>query len=137
MNPGIRFASTALVLGALSAGAWAGGPSLIEQGDRQWADGKVNDARKSFEQAAAADPKSPAPLLKLGGLHLTSNDPVAAIRTYQRVISLDINNARAWIGLGLAYLHTGQKDLSRAAFSEAIRSDPSRRAQLASLADTK
>ena len=125
----------AIALAALSAGAWGGDASLVAQGEKQWAEGHVNDARKSFELAAAADPKSPVPLLKLGGLHLTSNDPRAAIQTYQRAISLDINNARAWIGLGLAYLHTGQKELSRAAFEEAIRADPSRKAQLASLVD--
>ncbi|MGE5466950.1 MAG: tetratricopeptide repeat protein [Ignavibacteria bacterium] len=124
-----------LAFNAFAAGAGAADSSLVVQGEKQWAEGRLNEARKSFEQAAAAEPKSAVPLMKLGGLHLTNSDPGAAIQTYQRALSLDSKNAKAWIGLGLAYLHMGQKDLSRAAFGEAIRVDPTRKAQLASLAE--
>jgi tetratricopeptide (TPR) repeat protein len=130
MNPKIAIIAAAL---ALLPAAWAADGSLVAQGDKQWAAGKAADARKSFEAAVAADPKSPAAIMKLGGFLLASNDHAAAIQTYQRAISLDGNNAKAWIGLGIAYLHTGQKELSRAAFDEAVRADPSRKAQLASL----
>jgi cytochrome c-type biogenesis protein CcmH/NrfG len=41
------------------------------------------------------------------------------------------------MGLGFAYLHSGQPELSRAAFAEAIRVDPSRRDQLAALAEER
>ncbi|HEX8989521.1 MAG TPA: tetratricopeptide repeat protein [Rhodocyclaceae bacterium] len=127
--------TTMLALGAYASWAVAADESLVARGERQWAEGRVAEARASFEQAARTDPKSVAPLLKLGGLQLTNREPAAAIQTYQRAISLDGANARAWIGLGLAYLHAGQKELARAAFGEAIRVDPSRKAQLASLAE--
>jgi hypothetical protein len=39
------------------------------------------------------------------------------------------------MGLGLAYLHAGQRELSRAAFEEAVRVEPGRKEQLARLLD--
>jgi tetratricopeptide (TPR) repeat protein len=136
MNLRTGILAAALALGALvPMGAAAADASLLAQGDKQWAEGRTAEARKSFEAAVAADPKSAAALMKLGGLLLASNDHAAAVQTYKRAISLDSGNAKAWIGLGVAYLHTGQKDLSKAAFAEAVRADPSRKTQLAGLAE--
>ncbi|MBK5207379.1 MAG: hypothetical protein JJD98_18855, partial [Polaromonas sp.] len=36
-----------------------------------------------------------------------------------------------WLGLGFSYLHTGNSDLSLAAFNEAIRIDPGNKEKLA------
>ena len=69
--------------------------------------------------------------MKLAGLQLSRLEFKACIDTYQRAIGLDAKNARAWLGLGFAYLHTGQNDLSLAAFNEAIRVDPSNQETLA------
>jgi Flp pilus assembly protein TadD len=135
MQSNIKFVAAALVLNLLAAGAWAADTVLIAQGSKQWEEGRLGDARKSFELAAAADPGSVEAHMKLGGLLLSSSDAAAAIPIYQRVISLDANNAKAWMGLGLAYLHAGQKELSRAAFEEAVRVEPGRKAQLAGLLD--
>jgi tetratricopeptide (TPR) repeat protein len=133
MQPMIRSVATALASTLFAASVWAVDATALAlaQGDKLWAAGRLDDARKSFEQAVAADPRSPAALMKLGGLLLSSRSYPAAIQTYQRALSLDPNNARAWMGLGLAYLHGGQRELSRAAFDEAVRVDPSRKAQLA------
>jgi Flp pilus assembly protein TadD len=116
--------------GAIATGA-VGDATLISQGDQQWAAGHVEDARKSFEQAVAANPRSIDAHMKLAGLQLSSGDNAAAIQTYQRVIGLDGNNSKAWIGLGMAYLHSGQRELSRAAFGEAVRADPGLAAPMA------
>lgn len=59
--------------------------------------------------------------------------PAAINQTYQRTIGLDANNARAWMGLGMAYLHGGQRELLKAAYAEAVRVDPSSKTQLARL----
>ncbi|MBI4984421.1 MAG: tetratricopeptide repeat protein [Rhodocyclales bacterium] len=131
----IGVVAAALALNLSAAGAWAADDVFLAQGNKQWEAGKLADARKSFELAVAADPRSADAHMKLGGLLLASSDHAAAIRTYQRTISLDANNAKAWMGLGLAYLHTGQRELSQAAFDEAIRIEPSRKAQLARLAE--
>lgn len=133
-----KIASIALAACLLAPGAWATAASdstLINQGDQQWAQGKLDDARKSFEQAVAANPASVQAQMKLGGLLISNNNYATAIPVYQKAISLDGNNVRAWIGLGMAYLHTGDKELSRAAFEEAIRIEPARKAQLARLTE--
>lgn len=139
MSLKITVISIALAAALIAPGAWAvdaansADAALIAQGNKQWADGRLDDARKSFEQAVAANPRSTEAHMLLGGLLLSGRSYAGAIQTYQRAISFDANNARAWIGLGMAYLHVGQRELSRAAFDEAVRVDPRRKAQLTRL----
>ncbi|MDD5298241.1 MAG: tetratricopeptide repeat protein [Rhodocyclaceae bacterium] len=132
----ITLAAVLLVPNAWAANAApdaANTASLIAQGDQQWAAKKLEDAKASFEQAVAASPRSVEARMKLGGFLLANSKYSAAIQTYQQAISLDGNNVKAWMGLGMAYLHSGDKELSRAAFSEVVRIEPARRAQLAKL----
>lgn len=120
-------------VGLNAAAVSASSSELVAQGDRLWAQGKLADARVAFEQAARSATDPVPALMKLGGLMLSSQDFAVAIATYKRVIGQDRNNARAWMGLGMAYLHTQQKDLSRAAFGEAVRIEPVRQQQLSDL----
>src|ERR1039457_6617684 len=82
--------------------------SMIAQGDRQWAEGHYDLAQKTFEQALKAEPGSVPLHMKLAGLQLSVQDFKGCIATYQRSIGLDPHNAKAWVGLGFAYLHTGK-----------------------------
>jgi Flp pilus assembly protein TadD len=68
--------------------------------------------------------------MKLAGVYIAQNNFTAATRTYQQVIGLDPTNAKAFIGLGIAYLHSGDKALTRAALEEALRLEPQRKEQL-------
>ena len=123
---------TALITGLGLWSAQANVPStLITQGDQQWAAGQLDQAKKSFEQAVAIEPTSVGAHMKLAGLQLARQDFKVCIDTYQRTIGLDANIARACLGLGFAYLHTGQNALSLAAFNEAVRIDPGNREKLA------
>jgi len=122
--------------GAVAADAGAPDAALVADGYRQWEQGRLEEARKSFEQAIAANPRSVEAHLKLGGLLLANQRYAEAIPVYQRLISLDANNAKAWIALGLAYRHANQTELARAAFAEALRIEPERQAQLAGLLDS-
>ena len=105
--------------------------ALIVQGDQQWIEGNLNLAQKAFEQAVIAEPRSVRAHMRLAGLHLYRQEFKACIETYQQTIGLDAKNARAWLGLGFAYLHTGKNELSLAAFNEAIRVDPGNKEKLA------
>lgn len=140
MKTGIRTALAVLAALLVSPSLQAegivapAGAALIEQGDKLWADGKTDLAKASFEQAVSAMPRSPAARMKLAGLLLVTGRYAEAIRSYHDVIGLDSENAKAWIGIGLAYRHAGEKELSRAAFAEAIRIEPARRTELAGLA---
>ena len=71
--------------------------------------------------------------MKLAGLRLSVQEFKQSIATYQQVIGFEPDNAKAWIGLGFAYLHTGKNSLSLAAFNEAMRIDPSTKPKLAPL----
>jgi cytochrome c-type biogenesis protein CcmH/NrfG len=71
--------------------------------------------------------------MKLAGLQLYRQDFAASIQTYQTTISLDAKNAKAWLGLGFSYLHTGKNDLSLAAFQEAIKVEPANKDKLATV----
>jgi tetratricopeptide (TPR) repeat protein len=129
-----RFAAVVLVALALApAAAGAADGSLIERGNQQWAAGRLDDARKSFEQAAAESPRAVEPHMKLAGLQLSSRNFPGAIKSYQQAITLDGHNAKAWVGLGLAYLHSGQRELARAAFEEAQSADASLKPRLAAV----
>jgi tetratricopeptide (TPR) repeat protein len=104
--------------------------ALLTQGDQQWKARQLEEAQKAFQLALKAEPGAVDIELKLAGLQLTNNDFAACIPSYQHIIGLDANNVRAWLGLGFAYLHTGKNSLSMAAFQEAIRLDPSKKAAL-------
>jgi Tfp pilus assembly protein PilF len=107
--------------------------SLLAQAYQQWSQGHLDKAQQLYESAVKADPSSVEAHMKLAGLLLSRNDFNASIKEYQRLIGLDSKNAKAWIGLGIAYLHGGDKSMTRAAWEEALRLDPSRKDQLAPL----
>ncbi len=105
--------------------------ALIAQGDQQLAEGHLDLAQKAFARAVIAEPRSVGAHMKVAGLHLYRQEFKAGIEAYQQTIGLDANNAKAWLGLGFAYLHTGKNELSLAAFNEAIRVDPGNKEKLA------
>lgn len=107
--------------------------SLLAQGEQQWAAGQLDQAQKSFEQAVQTEPSSVSAHMRLAGLQLSRQLFTASIDTYKSAIGLDANNAHAWVGLGFAYLHTGQDALSLAAFNQAVQVDPSIQEKLAPL----
>lgn len=125
--------ATLTTLGGASWAQAATSQPLLTQGDALWAQGKPDQAQKSYEAAVAAQPESVEARMKLGGLQLSQQAFLAASETYKRAISLNANNAKAWLGLGFSYLHSDRKDLSLAAFNEAIRIDPSYKDRLATL----
>ena len=131
-----RFAvSASIFLGMLFIGSALAEPtsSLLAQAYQAWSQGHLDQAQQLYEKAVKADPNSVEGHMKLAGLHLSRNNFSACIKEYQRVIGLDPKNAKAFIGLGLAYMHSGDKSLTRAAWEEALRLDPSRKEQLAPL----
>lgn len=103
---------------------------LIAKADRLWVEGKLDQAQQAFEAAAKVEPVSTAVLLRLAGFQLSRQDIVQSVQTYRRVIGMEPRNTKAWIGMGLAHLHTSDKELARAAFEEAIRIDPTRKESL-------
>ncbi len=93
-------------------------------------EGRVADALSTLEQAVAADPKSSLAYTRLGGAQLLHQDHASAIGSFRQAIMLDGNNADAFVGMAMAYLHGGDYALARAALEEAKRIDPAKQAKI-------
>ena len=110
----------------------------LQQAQQSWEQGNTEQAQQQFEQAIKDFPESAQAHMKLAGFYLGQQQHDASIGSYQQAISLygeaqPQDMAKAFIGLGLAYMHSQRSSLALAAFAEASRLDPQRQAQLAPL----
>lgn len=103
---------------------------LMKKGDKQWEANQLDAAMESYLAAEKADPGSVELLMKKAGLQMMTLHYSDAVETYQKAIGLDPQNAKAFIGMGVSYLHNGAMVLAKAAFEEAIKIEPARKAQL-------
>lgn len=102
----------------------------VANGDLLWAAGRLDEAEKAFAHAFKANPQLTEAGMKLAGIRLSRQNYPGAIETYRRVIGIGPPNARAWIGMGLAQLHTGKHALASAAFEAAVKIEPARKRDL-------
>ena len=108
------------------AQAGAGAPDLLQRGEALLNEGKLPEALAVLREAVAAAPQSSTAYQRLGGAQLMSQDYADSVESFQHAISLDATNAAAFVGMGMAYLHTGRFGQARAAMVEAKRLDPSK-----------
>jgi len=121
-----RWPLLALILIGLLPPALAEEPGPLQRGEANLKEGKLPEALLALQEAVAADPQSSLAYQRLGGAQLMSQDYDGSIQSFQRAIALDARNAEAFVGLGMAYLHTGRLGLARAALEEAKRIDPAK-----------
>ena len=118
----ILLLSTALCLPIFAAAQ----DDLISKGEAQLAAGNIPEATATLEQAVKAEPHSALALTRLGGAQLLGQNYAAGIESFKQAISLDGNNADAFVGMAVAYIHTARYPLARAALEEAKRLDPTK-----------
>ena len=126
------------------AAAWSGtalaatARDYLEQADLAWSKDDLEGAEKLFLEAVA-NATDGEPALRLGGFYLGQNRLAEAVERFQEAITVGLPGepmqARAFVGMGIAYLHLGQRALARAALEEALRVDPSREEQVRALLD--
>ena len=126
------------------AAAWGGSTTaataleLLEQADLAWSQDELEDAEALFLEAVA-NAVDGEPSLRLGGFYLGQNRLAEAVERFQQAISAGLPaesmQARAFVGMGIAYLHLGQGALARAALEEAVRVDPAREEEVRPLLD--
>jgi len=108
--------------------------AFLQKGETLWLAGDLTQAQQQFEQAVQHYPKNATAHSKLAGFFLVQNDYQNSIKHYQQSISLQTDAApertKAFIGLGLAYLHSERSKLAIAALEEALRLEPQRQTQL-------
>ncbi|MCO5761608.1 MAG: tetratricopeptide repeat protein, partial [Chromatiaceae bacterium] len=103
---------------------------LLQRGETLLNEGKLTEAVAVLREAVAAEPQSAQAFLRLGGAQLMSQDYSGSIQSFQRAISLDASNADAFVGMGMAYLHSGRLGQARAAMIEAKQLDPAKQAKI-------
>ncbi|NCA88227.1 MAG: tetratricopeptide repeat protein [Gammaproteobacteria bacterium] len=112
------------------AQAESAGLGLLQRGEALLNEGKLPEAVAVLQEAVAAEPQSAQAFQRLGGAQLMSQDYAGSVESFQRAISLDATNAAAFVGMGMAFLHSGRFGQARAAMVEAKRLDPSKQAKL-------
>ena len=122
-----------LLFGAAGSLAAPTNSELIAEAEKHWSAGQLTQAQTAFESAVAAQPDAVIPRLRLAGFQLANQQTTASIENYRKIISQAPGNSTAWIGLGLAYLHSGRPELARAALAEAVRVDPARQDKIGPL----
>ena len=87
---------------------------------------RTKEALSEYRSALAIDPNFPQALYNLAVLE-SPTDPLASITLYQRVITLQSNNASALFNLGVLLVRNGQTARGRADVRKAIRLNPALR----------
>ena len=103
---------------------------LLELSYEQTKSGKLDDALSTLQQAVSKDPMSSLAHTRLGGVRVLRQEYSTGIKDFQRAIMLDQNNASAFVGMAVAYLHMGQYSLARAALDEAVKLDQSKKPEI-------
>ena len=120
--------ATALCGGSAMAVADPG--ELIQRGDALTAEGKIQEAEALYRQAVETAPDNGLAHFKLAGNSIVQGRYSDGVKSYQRFISLNGSDAKAFIGMGAAYVHMGRYQLAKAAFEEALRIEPKRKDEL-------
>ena len=120
------------VLAVVLGGCWTlaaaeGVQALIDAGNRHWEAGELEQAATSYRSAIEQNPDSVDAHMKLAGLQIARQEYKAGVDTFQQAIGLNPDNANAFIGLAIGYLHMGNHPLAHAALEEALRIDPGKR----------
>lgn len=126
----IRLLLTATLLCLALPLAAAEEPSLLQQGEVLLSEGKLPEALAALQQAVVAEPNSSRAFQRLGGAQLMSQDYAGSIQSFQRAISLDANNADAFVGMAMAFLHGGHYGQARSALEEAKRIAPAKQPKI-------
>jgi tetratricopeptide (TPR) repeat protein len=104
--------------------------SMIKQGEAELGRGETDAAIITLKAAVDIDPKSSLAHTRLGGALMLKQDYTGAIEQFQQAISLEGDNAPAFIGLGMAYLHLKQPGPAKAALTEAKKLDKTKQADI-------
>jgi tetratricopeptide (TPR) repeat protein len=110
---------------AVQAGEQAGATdSMFSKADGLAAQGEFDAAISATEEVVAKHPDSSLAHQRLGGMLLLNGNYTRAIDSFRTAIGLDERNGRAFIGMGMAYIHMGSYTLARASFDEALGRQP-------------
>ena len=93
--------------------------SYINQGNKELSEGQLDAALSSFQKAASIQSDTELIQQKLANVYLLKSEYANSIKYFHNTLGFNAKSSKAFIGLGLAYLHTGQYSLAKAALEEA------------------
>lgn len=104
--------------------------SDLKEGDKLYAEGNLVGALGYFEKAVKQNPASAESWFKLARTQMLNNQHSDSVKSYQKAITLDQNNALAFVGMAISYMHIGQYTHAKASLNEASRIDPSKKVEV-------
>jgi tetratricopeptide (TPR) repeat protein len=132
-TPLMRLLILSLSLGWGGIAAATSAQEYIDQADIAWSQDDLEGAEKLFLKAAEQAGDGEA-ALRLAGFYLGQNRLEEAVERFQQGISAGLPTpqmeSRAFIGMGLSYIHLNRTALAQAALEEALRIDPSKEEQV-------
>lgn len=109
----------ALLLTTASVFADTAIQQYLTEGEKAMAAGKFDRALEVFKQAEETGLEAETVQHKLASAYLLKADYRNGVVHFQKLAGLNPENAKAFIGLALCYLHLGQYGLAEAALKEA------------------
>ena len=106
-------AQVGVVEGAGSSGLTGSAKSIYDDGWQAWLKGDLQTAKKKFQDANAADPKSPSPLYSLGVVQERLGDLAGAQQSYRQAFTNDPNHELSMCAYAVSLAqsgHTGEAD---------------------------
>jgi tetratricopeptide (TPR) repeat protein len=88
------------------------------------ADGRLTEARQTYERALELKPNHPTLHFDLGNVLFQLGQDQSALRAFQRATQLDPHFAMAWHNLGSVFAHRGDWPNAAAAFQRALELVP-------------
>jgi len=121
-----------VVFSLLSSFCFASSEAMsdLKEGDKLYADGNLVGALGHFEKAVKQNPASAESWFKLARTQMLNNQHSNSVKSYQKAITLDKDNALAFVGMAISYMHIGQYNHAKASLTEASRIDPSKKAEV-------
>jgi arylsulfatase A-like enzyme/Tfp pilus assembly protein PilF len=108
---------------------------LLKQASGASAEGKIDEAIATVQEAIAADPEIVEAHMLLGNFEKKAKRPTQAIASYKRALKLDPEHQGALFSLAIAYKDTGRLEEARVGFERAQKLDPRNGKVLWQLAD--
>ncbi len=97
---------------------------LLQDGERLRGTGRLDEARRRFEQAARLAPNDERPHEGLGTVYLAQKHPADAVREFEQALRLDPHSPQAQSGLVLAYRESGDYMKARQVLEGLVGKNP-------------
>ena len=116
--------STAWIPGLIDATSVRGETGYLDLGLEHMSAGRLREAENALARSVLTKPDFPLPYYHLGIVQDMRGQPLAALRTYERLLKLEPENIGAWNNRGLFALKAGRAIPARQAYERSMMLAP-------------